>query len=525
MFENFIGSKKKINNFFTAASMFGNRANKTIGTTPVEDISSGTTTMSDSNAVSDRSVKLTITRDDAGCKYAFDNDGAVFNAIIRKDGIINNGIKVVFNEGVNQNNKRAKAAKKFLEERNKQVKLGNRVSSMIRNRSCYGFSVTKKIVNTKGDVLGLVDISSDECTPIRNLATGELGGPAGLGLDNKRKTKEVAMIQEGHRVIYTDRGGSATVDEWFYFIKEEIIAIGNNDRGMFKGVSDVMRALRYVEIKKTLENVVDLLARRFGPQVWVTVGNEHTNLSNTDIPASYLRDTDGNPIDPATARKNFKTDAMTALNLQIQTWVDGDSLVQLAEYGIKADVINPSSSTFDYEKYINLMADTIKATLLGLDTPGRVDVTSGIMQDKLTRDVRDTAIRERKMYMETLNEDYAEPSLKANNFVNLVHLEFEELDMTDEELNAKIEKIKSDAIYNYTKGGWTDLPEYLKKMWDITEEDIAKIISLDEIKEEETKEDDNVDDNTINNPKKTEKKDKKENPVIKRRKDDMNRGR
>lgn len=478
---------------------------KTDGSSPYENITSGNISMDDTTAVVDRSVKINITRDDAGCKYAYENDGAVRNAVTRKDNIINNGFVV---KTIDPDDKKLQEGKIFLEKRIAELGLQDRVSSMVTNRSCYGFSVTKILFKGK-DIIGLVDISSDECTPIRDLDTGMLGGKAGKGLA-PNKNKEVAVIQEGHVITYSSLGESSTIDKYFYFSNEEIISIGNNDRGMYKGVSDVMESLRYVEIKKALENVVDIIARRFGPQIWVTVGNENHNLSEVDIPSSYLRDTDGNLVDPDLARKNFKTAKMNALNTEIQRWVDGDSLVQLAEYGIKADVINPSSKVFPYREYIELMADFIKTTILGLDIAGRVDVTSGIMQDKLTRDIRDSAIKERKKYIDILTAKVFNPILKAHGYKeDSIYVEFEELDVMDEERDVKIEETKSKTVYNYMKGGFTKPPEFLIKKWGLTEEDVNSIVTQSEQKEEL----------------KDEKKENPDDPSVRKKIDDLNRGR
>lgn len=481
------------------------------GSSSIEDSSVGSTTMEDTNAVIDRSVKFTITRDDDGCKYAYENDGTIFNAASRKDNIINNGFIVKIKD---ENNKKSEKAKELIEKRIIELGLQDRVSSSITNRSCYGFSVTRVIPDKKGDIIGLVDISSFECTPIMDLSTGTLGGKTGKGLDPYKKTKEVAIIQKGNEITYTSLGASTVQYKYFYFSNDEIIAIGNNDRGMFKGVSDVMRSLRYVEIKKTLENVVDLVTRRFGPQVWVSIGNADYNLSTADIPQSYLTDADGDLIDPSTARANYKNDVMTTLNTEIKKWVDGDSLVQLAEYGITPTVINPSSGLFDYHKYIELMADFIKMTVLGLDIDGRTDVTSGVMQDKLTRDIRDKSIKERTKFTQVINSRITEPILKANGFESdIVYIEFNELDTMDEERDVKIELMKSDAIYNYMKGGFKRPPEFLIKKWGFTEEDLNAIV-LPQEKKEELDNSGNDDDNEVDN-----------SPGARAVRDDLNRGR
>lgn len=502
-------SKKIPNMGFSGSIIAGASINekKESGSSSIEESTVGSTTMEDTEPVVDRSVKFTITRDDDGCKYAYENDGTVFNSTSRRDNIINNGFIVKVKD---EDNKKSEKAKELIENRIIELELQDRTSSSITNRSCYGFSVTKKISSKKGDIIGLVDISAFECTPINDLSTGTLGGETGKGLDPDKKNKEVAIIQKGNEITYTSLGASVTQDKYFYFSNEEIITIGNNDRGMFKGVSDIMRSLRYVEIKKTLENVVDLVTRRFGPQVWVSIGNADYNLSTADIPQSYLVNDDGDLIDPSIARANYKNDVMTTLNTEIKKWVDGDSLVQLAEYGITPTVINPSSGLFNYREYIELMADFIKMTVLGLDIDGRTDVTSGVMQDKLTRDIRDKSIKERVRYIQIINKEITEPILKANGFKSdIVSIEFVELDTMDEERDVKIELMKSDAIYNYMKGGFKRPPEFLIKKWGFTEEDLKAIV-LPQEKKEELDNDDDEEDNS---------------PGARAVRDDLNRGR
>ena len=497
------------------------------GSTSTESTTVGDTSMEDTYDVTDRSVHIKITRDDDGCEWAYDNDVAVSNNVDRLDSILNNGFVVRINPDYIKGDKRppkAEKARRLIKKRIVSEKLQEKLSVMIKNRAIYGFGITKKLMSGK-DVVGLVEIDSKECTPIRNLSTGELGGDVGKGLNPDNKEMEVAMIQYGNTVVYDYQGNATYTNTYFYFTDDEIIYITNNDRGKFKGVSPVMRTLRLVEIKKTLENAVELLTKRFGPQMWVIVGNEINNLSTTDIPQEYLVDSDGNQIDKATARKNFKTAVFSAIDAQIKRWVNGDALVQLAEFGVDIKTINPSSSTFDYQKYIELCADFIKIGILGLDMPGRVDVTSGIMQTRLTRDLRDKFNRDRGIIEGILNERFTKPILMANGYESdLVEIRFKNLDLNDELQDVELELKKSQTIYNYMKGGWTDLPEHLKEKWGIDPK--GKVISIDDMKE-----------NLRNEKKKTEKKEEEDddensrgkkrviNPTIRRRIDDVNRGR
>jgi len=323
-------------------------------------------------------------------------------------------------------------------------------------------------------------------------------------------------------VAYTFDGSPTYSMKYFYLAVDDIIHMGNTDRGKYVGTSDVMRSLRQVEIKKTMENVLDLLTRRFGPQIWVTVGNEINNLTTVDIPGAYLRDNDGNPIDPALARANFKADTMTALQNDISAWVDGDSLVQFAEFGIKADVLNPTSNLLDYKKYIDMTSLAIKISILSMDMVGRIDITSGIQSESLNRGIKDSAIREREDYIDMINQEIINKYMLDGFEKDSIYLEFKPLEATDEKLLAEIELLKSDSIYNYMKGGWSDIPEYLKEMWNITTEEIKrKVTSMEEMKQTQK----DTRDGNEDSEKDKNKNPKKSDQILRRRIDDQNRGR
>lgn len=452
------------------------------GSTNTEHTTSGDSNISDdTSGVKDRSINLTLPRTDEGCEWAYENEISVYNAINRIDGIMNNGFDVIITHEYLKNEK-AIEAQKFVERKIRDLKLRDVTSSEIKNRAIYGFSVMKIISNGNGeDISTLVPIDSKECKPIRDLITGGLGGESGKGRDGTRPTAEIAIVQKGNKVIYDTEGNPSYSWLYYYFTNEEIIAINDNDRGKFKGVSRVMRILRLIEIKKNLENTIDLITRRFGPQIWVTVGNETNNMTKSDLPPRYLRNPTTNaPIDPATARAQYKADKMTAINTEMKKWVEGNTLVQLAEFGIDAKTFNPSSSLLDYGKYIELMADFIKIGILGLDIPGRVDVTSSLMQDKLTRDVRDNVVKDRAMLEDIYNERIIEPILRANGYADdIVIIKFKPLDKMEEEKEAIIQKAISEAIYNYSKAGWIDLPENFKERFSITTEEVkAKLDPL-----------------------------------------------
>ena len=328
------------------------------GTAPTEMLTVGSTEMIDTTiGMNDRSLNLKITRDDAGCEWSYENDEAVFNSISRLDGIVNNGFDVNITPDYKKETEDPKAieAQKFITKKTKELKLRDITSSEIKNRALFGFSVTKKINTGNGeDIAILVPLYPLECKPIRDITTGKLGGKQSVGLDKTRSTEEIAIIQKGNVVSYSSYGDQLTANiVYFYMTPSEVITMNDNDRGKFKGVSRVLRVLRYVEIKKNLENAVELISRRFGPQVWVTVGNEQYNLTKADLPKSYLTNAStGNPIDPATARAQFKADKMNDILTNIRNMVNGDGLVNIAEFGIEAKTFNPSAGGLDYQKYI-----------------------------------------------------------------------------------------------------------------------------------------------------------------------------
>jgi len=417
--------------------------------------------------VTDRSTKITLNRDNEASEWAYENDPAVYSAVERLDTVMNNGFDVLMkvDEG-KEPSERQKKAKELIEER--VPLLINKASSVITNKCIHGWAVLKKTIKRGGkDIVGLVELNPKECVPIINSYTGELGGKAGKGLDSTHPNDEVALIQKGHVYKYQSDGQVNQEDKTFYFKRDEIIPFPNEDRGKFIGTSPIGRVLRLVEIKKSMENVVELIVRRFGPQICVIVGNADYNLSKADIPPEYLRDDAGNPVSRATARKNYKTAVFSNIETNIRKWADGDTLVQMMEYGVDVKTINPTASPFDYARYIDLFSNYIKIGILGVYVQGRIDITSAVMQERLMRDLKDKANRERVQIENILNKEYVDEVLKANGYsTGYVYIKFKQIDRVDDQRDANVEMLRSQAMRNYMSYVGK-IPDYLLKKWDM----------------------------------------------------------
>lgn len=515
------GTKKKEINIFTAST----RGLSLSAEKDVEEATKGSAATEDVDSLSsvydDRAVKIEIGRTDEDCEWAYENDVSVFNGVERLDNLVNNGFDVFINKRFgDENNAELKKAKEFIEDKIEELRLTEKTSVIVKNKTIFPFSILKKTLSGT-DIVGLVELDPKTCNPIRNLQTGELGGSAGKGVDKDNPDDEIALVQNGQVASYDTYGGAIYTDEYFYFKRDEIIPFTNNDRGKFAGTSAVKRILRLVEIKKSMENVVELIIRRFGPQVWIEVGNENVNPSNTEIPNEYLRDSDGNAVDRVTARKNYLNKLFVNIEDNVKKWIEGDSLAQIAEYGIKANVINPSSNLFDYARYIDLFANYIKVGILGLYIQGRIDITSAVMQEMVARDLKDKANKERISIEHRYNTELINPLLEANGYKkNTIYIKFKSFDKLEEEVIAEIERIKSIVVSNYLRAGLPDIPESVKKKLDIT---IGKINQKkDEEKDEEKKErelekeNDRLDRKTDEKRKEEEEKKKTDNKVKER---------
>lgn len=460
------------------------------------DTPEGTTTKDEESAiiVDDRSPNVQIPRTDDGMEWAYENDVSVANSVDRLDNIMNTGFDVFISEEF-KDVKKAQKAKALIEERMKVVP--TKMSSVIKMRSIFGFSILKKVIKDK-DIIGLVELDSKECKPIRNPFTGDLGGETGKGVDPDNEQKEIALVQVGNTVEYDKDGEPQYNQKNFYFGRTDIIPFTNNDRGKFKGVSPVRRVIRLVESKKTIENLIEMIVRRFGPQIWLKVGNEKINFQNAEIPSEFLRDSDGNTIDKVTARNSWKAAIFSNIAENVEKWVNGETLFQIAEWGLEVEVINPSSNLADYVRYVMLYADFIKIGILGLDVPGRVDVTSSVMLERLTRDIKDKLTRDRNNIEWILTEEYVKPILKANEFnQEMIFIKHKPMDMFDLEKEVGIERQKSETVFNYARSGLTEIPEHIVKKWGLEK---VKKLSFGRVKE-------NV------------KKDSEGNPAVKETKD------
>lgn len=432
-----------------------------VGTTPAEITTSTATT------ITDRSTKITLARNDDACIWAYENDSSVYSAVERLDTVMNNGFDVFMKvEEGKQPSERQKQAKILIEGR--VPMLTEKASSIINNKAIFGWAVLKKTMKKEGkDIAGLVELDPSQCTPIIDPFTGDLGGNVGKGLDSTSPTDKVALIQKGVVYNYQADGTATPETKTYYFTRDEIIPFPSGDRGKFKGTSSIKRVLRLVEIKKSLENTVELIVRRFGPQIAVTVGNADYNLSKSDIPPEYLRDSTGAPVARATARKAYKDAVFSNIQDNVRKWADGDTLVQMMEYGVSINTINPSASPFDYARYIDLFSNYIKIGILGVYVQGRIDITSAMMQERLMRDLKDKAIRERIQVEDILNREYVSEVLKANGYSSdYVYIKFKPIDRIDDQRDANVEMLRSQAIRNYM-GFAGKVPEYLLKKWEM----------------------------------------------------------
>lgn len=419
----------------------------------------------------DRSLRIQLNRDDPACTWAYENEVTVFNSVRRRVGIANNGFDIVYTGSKDNYNREEfeEFKQKVLNELEQRYSLTEKVENMLVNRCLYGFGILRKQV-VGNELIRLVELDTSQCIPIRDLSTNELGGDPGMNLDPARPGKSIAMIQRGLKMGYTITGAKVEAMKYYYFTRDEIIPFRNMDRGKFKGVSPVKRVLRLVEIKMTLQNVIDLLVRRFGPQMWLTIGNAEMNLTNAELPPTYYTDNDGNPVDTSTARKKYKDDVFATIESSVGSFSDSTSLMQLSEWGIEPKIFDASSSIMDYKAYMDKIDDLIKTGILGLDLPGRVDVTSSLMQDKLTRDLKDAAMKERGFIENILNDDlflyFLEKEGKDKGYARL---QFKPLDRTEAQTDGEIEKLRSESIYNYMKAGFTKIPPDLKVKWNLSE--------------------------------------------------------
>ena len=465
------GTDKQGATYFVAAStivgdMPGKVTSKdTHGSQPIDDSASMEETEDD------RSVRIHIDRDDEGCLWAFENDIVVYRNVMRLCSILNNGYEII----CDKENKQAEKAKEYMISKLNKLDFRRKYNSIIMNRAILGWSPVKKVLNKHGNIVGLVELDPKDCNPIRNLSTGELGGKLGKGLDPKRKNAEISLVQQGNIVQYDQQGNPSYTNNWFYFTREEVMFFTLGERGKFKCVSPVKRALRLIEAKKTIENIVELVCRRYGPQVWVVVGNENVNLATAQIPQKYFRSEGGGDGTAEKARELYRKDIFSNLNTLVTKWSTGETLAMLAEYGLDVKVINPSANLPKYIEFIQMYSDFIKNGIFGLDFPGRIDVTSSKMLERLPRDLEDSLALIRDNDFSVFNNELIKPLLKQGGYSeNILRIEGKPLDRLEIERNVEVERMKSATIFNYARSGYTKLPPKLVEEWGFDLKDLGK---------------------------------------------------
>jgi len=471
----FFGSKSNFNPLIAELEDYNTR--KMSGSTTDE------TSISDS--IDDRSRSITITDDDSGYIWLYEYDDMVYLSTNKYVSMINNGL-------VAKGSKRASAV---LERFIKDTNLDKQLSITLTWRHIIGFGVLKFLLNRKNKVIDVLPIPSDECNPIRNLQTGKLGL---TNINPENKKQKVAIVQKGNVATYTNTGDVSYELKYFYLSDNEVAVFTMSDIGKIKSRSRVAKARRFVERKWTDINTFDLIIKRFGPQVIVTLGNEKINFSkDVAVPKSYYTDSNGNTIDHETALSNYKTDLINAINTSMKKWLEGDTLGQIKEYGIDIEVLQPKSGMLDYVRYIELWDDKIKTAIFGLDFPGRIDVNSSRMMNSIPVEFKSQIEADRISIINELNNKLAKRLLREAGYrQDSAWFEFKPLDKTEEQLLAEIERLRSDALYNYAKAGAdiTKLPDDIKNRLEIDIKETKPLLTISDLNGIKAKEgEDNAD--------------------------------
>ena len=433
--------------------------------------------------LSAKTTNVVISRNDDGCRWSYENDDDVYRSIVKITQLINRPILSRVNPKYTKSNKTAGLdALELIERRARKVR--RPIKAFIANQYCYGYAMPKKVWSNgkRSDIVRLLPLNPEECTPIRNLQTGELGQKE---LDPKNKSREIALIQKGNVATYDQYGNVTHKIEYFYFERNDIIPLSLGDRGMFKGVSPVMRVLRYVEMKRTFMNILELVMRRFGPQIIVTIGNDKVNLFEGDAPKVYL---DANPGDREAAKTAYKQAVFTAIKTKIKRWIDGDTLVSIQEYGIGIETMNPSNSLPQYNLYISMLGGMIRNAIVGLFLQGRVDITSAAMETSVFRELKDAADEAKTELMDTLQDEYFGDILEANSYKrDLILCEFEQVDYQDKSEQIKIDKMISEMARNF-KMAKMPIPKEIKERYGIEDEGpaIEKMVKTPPEKDDKT---------------------------------------
>lgn len=413
---------------------------------------------------SSKKVQITLDDNDDGAEWAFENDDAVYAAVNRKASLVATGFYAKTAEEFNR-----ETNKKLLDRFNLEViqVLEPRIPSIVTYLHLYMIAFLKKLTSA-GKLVGCVELNSheDECKPIRDLSTGELGGKPGLGLDAKRPNESIAVVQYGYVPVYNSTGTYASGREYFYYTRDEIIPFSLNDRGKFKGRSPILRVRRAIEVRRTLVNITELVIRRFGPQLIVTVGNKDVNFNSGEIPSAYLTATVGGvQVDRATAKANYRKAVMDNVKSKMQLFSETDTLIHIQEYGYSVETLNPPSTLPDYIRFINEFGQEIKNGILGIFTQGRIDITSAAMEQALAKDMKDSAEDLRKYIINKLNREYVKRWLEENTLKDGdIQLAFNPIDKVDAQAEALVERTKSEVIRNIATAGYEIPQEVLIKL-------------------------------------------------------------
>ena len=434
--------------------------------------------------LSTKTTNVVISRDDDGCRWSYENDDDVYRSIMKITQLINRPILSRVNPKYNSEAKDSISALELIEKRARKVR--RPIKALIAHQYCFGYAVPKKVWavgNGKHkDIVRLLPLNPPECIPIRNLQTGDLGQK---NIDPNNKGKEIALIQNGNVAKYDSYGNVTHKQEYFYFERNDIIPLSLGDRGMFKGVSPVMRVLRYVEMKRTFMNILELVMRRFGPQIIVTIGNDKVNLFEGDAPKTYL---DANPGDREAAKRAYKQAVFSAIKTKIKRWIDGDTLVSIQEYGIGIETMNPSNSLPQYNLYISMLGGMIRNAIVGLFLQGRVDITSAAMETSVFRELKDAADEAKTELMEDLHDEYFGDILEANSYKrDLIICEFEQVDYQDKSEQIKIDKMISEMARNFKMAKFP-IPKEIKERYGIEDEGpaIEKMVKTPPEKDDKT---------------------------------------
>ena len=421
--------------------------------TPTMEQGTGLTPPEDESELKDREVNLILSRDDDGCKDAYENCGDVFNAVERKVSLFNSGIIVKSTDKSVDNNK-FKTQIEHLRKRRDELELDSFLDFALTSRELYHIgALTKKITNSTLEyMVGIRTMISSrfqyEFTPIVNSVTGRLGMQ---GLDPEDKTRVIVAIQEAIPIEY-DTEANETTGETKYtrFDAETIMMINYSNTDMYgKGISPVRRCLRYAEGLMRLENTVLLLARR-PTQLIYTAGNENHNLLNCEIPESYLA---AEP-DRVQAKINYKTARLAALNAQAKNLTSGNVLAQTLEYGTSVAAIEIPEG-LPYVDYMKIFSDKIKMCILPVDIPMRRVVRSAQQETKIVSELIEKAVSEQRKIKIWVNKNITSILLAeiGGATISDVWYDFEPIQKETKEDKARYWYFIARAAESFTKNG------------------------------------------------------------------------